>query len=69
MKLDPGMHIVMHLVFFGKSGVIASKTILIPEVEENLERITSERLQGINTKTHLPIKNSEFEKLLLKFNH
>jgi hypothetical protein len=21
MKLDPGMHIVMHLVFFGKSGV------------------------------------------------
>jgi hypothetical protein len=21
MKLDPGMHIVMHLVFFGKAGV------------------------------------------------
>jgi hypothetical protein len=21
MKLDPGMHIVMHLVFFGKTGV------------------------------------------------
>jgi hypothetical protein len=21
MKLDPGMHIIMHLVFFGKSGV------------------------------------------------
>jgi hypothetical protein len=21
MKLDPGMHIVLHLVFFGKSGV------------------------------------------------
>jgi hypothetical protein len=21
MKLDPGMHIGMHLVFFGKSGV------------------------------------------------
>jgi hypothetical protein len=38
-------------------------------VEENLEGSTSERLQGVNTKTHLPIKNSEFEKLLLKFNH
>jgi hypothetical protein len=24
MKLDPGMHIVMHLVFFGKSGVTDS---------------------------------------------
>jgi hypothetical protein len=23
MKLDPGMHIGMHLVFFGKSGVTA----------------------------------------------
>jgi hypothetical protein len=21
MKLDPGIHIVMHLVFFGKTGV------------------------------------------------
>jgi hypothetical protein len=21
MKLDPGMHIVIHLVFFGKTGV------------------------------------------------
>jgi hypothetical protein len=24
MKLDPGMHIGMHLVFFGKSGVTAA---------------------------------------------
>jgi hypothetical protein len=24
MKLDPGMHIGMHLVFFGKSGVTAN---------------------------------------------
>jgi hypothetical protein len=24
MKLDPGMHIVMHLVFFGKTGVTGS---------------------------------------------
>jgi hypothetical protein len=23
MKLDPGMHIGLHLVFFGKSGVTA----------------------------------------------
>jgi predicted amidophosphoribosyltransferase len=42
---------------------------LVPEVEENLERGAIERLQGINPKTHLPIKNSEFKKLLLKFNH
>jgi hypothetical protein len=25
MKLDPGMHIGMHLVFFGKSGVTTSR--------------------------------------------
>jgi hypothetical protein len=25
MKLDPGMHIGMHLVFFGKSGVTEKK--------------------------------------------
>jgi hypothetical protein len=42
---------------------------LIPEVEENFEGRAIERLQGINPKTHLPIKNSEFIKLLLKFNH
>jgi hypothetical protein len=42
---------------------------LVPEVEENLEGVASERLQGINMKTHFPVKNSEFEKLLLKFNH
>jgi hypothetical protein len=42
---------------------------LIPEVEENFEGRAIERLQGINPKTHLPIKNSEFKKLLLKFNH
>jgi hypothetical protein len=39
----------------------ASQTILVTEVEENLEGGASERLQGINTKTHLPIKNNEFE--------
>jgi hypothetical protein len=38
-------------------------------VEENLEGGTSKRLQGVNTRTYLTIKNSEFEKLLLKFNH
>jgi hypothetical protein len=26
MKLDPGIHIVKHLVFFGKSGVTAAPT-------------------------------------------
>jgi hypothetical protein len=27
MKLDPGMHIVMHLVFFGKIGVTTTKPL------------------------------------------
>jgi hypothetical protein len=26
MKLDPGMHIVMHLVFFGTAGVTENVT-------------------------------------------
>jgi hypothetical protein len=38
-------------------------------VEENLEGSTSARLQGINTKAYLSIKNGEFEKLLFKFNY
>jgi hypothetical protein len=42
---------------------------LVPEVEKNLEGGAIERLQGINPKPHLPIKNSEFKQLLLKFNH
>jgi hypothetical protein len=28
MKLDPGMHIVMHLVFFGKTGVTRHRSAL-----------------------------------------
>jgi hypothetical protein len=31
MKLDPGMHIGLHLVFFGKTGVTPSSRIRIPE--------------------------------------
>jgi hypothetical protein len=38
-------------------------------VEENLEGRTSERLQSINTKAYLSIKDSEFEKLLFKFDY
>jgi hypothetical protein len=38
-------------------------------VEENLEGSTSGRLQSINTKAYLPVKNDEFEKLLFKFNY
>jgi hypothetical protein len=38
-------------------------------VKENLEGITDEIFQGEDTKTHLPIKNREFEKLLFKFDH
>jgi hypothetical protein len=29
MKLDPGMHIGMHLVFFGKTGVTTIKPKII----------------------------------------
>jgi hypothetical protein len=37
MKLDPGMHIGLHLVFFGKSGVtqspVAAQGRLLPAAE------------------------------------
>jgi hypothetical protein len=36
MKLDPGMHIVMHLIFFGKTGVTHIKR----NFEELTERTT-----------------------------
>jgi hypothetical protein len=29
MKIDPGMHIGLHLVFFGKSGVTAEVRIIV----------------------------------------
>jgi hypothetical protein len=29
MKIDPGIHIVMHLVFFGKIGVTLSRVRII----------------------------------------
>jgi hypothetical protein len=29
MKLDPGMHIGMHLVFFGKAGVTDGSSLLL----------------------------------------
>jgi hypothetical protein len=53
----------------GGGDASSSQTIFVPKVEENLKGSTSERLQGVNTKTHLPIKNSEFENLLFKFHH
>jgi hypothetical protein len=31
MKLDPGMHIGLHLVFFGKTGVTVAHTRLSPQ--------------------------------------
>jgi hypothetical protein len=53
----------------GGGDASSSQTIFIPEVEENLEGSTSERLQSINTKAYLSIKDSEFEKLLFKFDY
>jgi hypothetical protein len=53
----------------GGGDASSSQTVFIPEVEENLEGSTSARLQGINTKAYLSIKNGEFEKLLFKFNY
>jgi hypothetical protein len=43
MKLDPGMHIVMHLVFFGKTGVTMSlfkvaSVIMMCMVGENIDQ-------------------------------
>jgi hypothetical protein len=44
MKLDPGMHIGLHLVFFGKSGVTlaawATMTVATALIAESLERLT-----------------------------
>jgi quinol-cytochrome oxidoreductase complex cytochrome b subunit len=37
MKLDPGMHIVMHLVFFRKIGVTKPRKKEEPEVKEAKE--------------------------------
>jgi hypothetical protein len=38
MKLDPGMHIIMHLVSFGKSGVTMAQTELLPSPHEKGNR-------------------------------
>jgi hypothetical protein len=43
MKLDPGMHIGMHLVFFGKSGVTCAERrgpTLGKDVDPGLPRST-----------------------------
>jgi hypothetical protein len=40
MKLDPGMHIGMHLVFFGKSGV----TLTCYVEKEILRKLTNEEV-------------------------
>jgi hypothetical protein len=34
MKLDPGMHIGLHLVFFGKAGVTSSLLHKVLEVSQ-----------------------------------
>jgi hypothetical protein len=53
----------------GGRDTSSSQTIFVPKVKENLEGIIDEIFQGEDTKTHLPIKNREFEKLLFKFDH
>jgi hypothetical protein len=36
MKIDPGMHIGLHLVFFGKTGVTNDPEIALPAFTGNL---------------------------------
>jgi hypothetical protein len=48
MKLDPGMHIGMHLVFFGKSGV----TALFIERTTNIDFAVHFPDDARQTKTH-----------------
>jgi hypothetical protein len=40
MKLDPGMHIGMHLVSFGKSGVTQSSIKKKRRIEEQAQILT-----------------------------
>jgi hypothetical protein len=41
MKLDPGMHIVMHLVFFGKTGVTSAWSIIKRDVIRAFDALSS----------------------------
>jgi hypothetical protein len=52
MKLDPGMHIGLHLVFFGKSGVTCSLTFMFSRdiyVPEFCLKSTSKQTSGKGT--------------------
>jgi hypothetical protein len=44
MKLDPGMHIVMHLVFFGKTGVTKTGD-LVPDLTEVFAKLRQHRVK------------------------
>jgi hypothetical protein len=41
MKIDPGMHIGLHLVFFGKTGVTSSRADVL-YLQDDLKRFVSE---------------------------
>jgi hypothetical protein len=56
MKLDPGMHIGMHLVFFGKAGVTGSVFKTFEELEAVAARLSSSQIR----------KNVERSKLFIK---
>jgi hypothetical protein len=45
MKLDPGMHIGMHLVFFGKAGVTQLKLTDLTSVTQRKEESVSDYLK------------------------
>jgi hypothetical protein len=45
MKLDPGMHIGLHLVFFGKTGVTVSELVLV-FIDSNQSKIQGWRTRN-----------------------
>jgi hypothetical protein len=48
MKLDPGMHIGLHLVFFGKSGVTSGKIYDLHSMSQQLDDEEPDRADAEN---------------------
>jgi hypothetical protein len=52
MKLDPGMHIGLHLVFFGKTGVTSSES-------NNYSPVPYGELHALRFKAELEVEDQE----------
>jgi hypothetical protein len=59
MKLDPGMHIGMHLVFFGKSGVTFSlRTNQPPATSRNQPAVLFSQNKPAPAMSHQPTEQA-----------